>query len=677
MSAPIKILKYPIVFLTTSFATGIAISFIVNISLFASTVVFAIAALLCSLSYLRKRSSLVSSRYFESFACLAFLSGGLLTATLHNPLARENHYTKIGNQADTVSVIGVITERLKPNEYAEKYYLDVRQCNGKSATGKLLVTVAKDSLNRLLHNGDIIVAVAPLTDITNAPSPYSFDYAAYMHRQGVYRQLRLKNNYIVSGEERNFNYYVGRFRTTLISSFDAHHYDQVTGNVIKALVFGQRQDMDKATTDDYTKAGVIHVLAISGLHFAVLFFIFNMLLKPLERTSNGRLAHFLIMMALLWGFAFIAGLSASVVRSVVMFTFISFGNLLNRRSGNSINSIAVSMLVLLLFEPGFLLDVGFQLSYAAIIGILWLHPVLRMRRSKYKLINLISDMATVSIAAQIGVLPLTLYYFHQFPLLFLVANIIVIPLSNIVLVGSVVVLLLNFTWTDAALVLGRVLELTITIMNKAISVLASVDWLILKNIPFNLYLAITLCLCVATFALWLYQKSYTRTVALLSSVAILQLAYSIAVYNAKFSEEAIVLSERKSPTLLFKNSRKLTVYSNDSLIKDNHTITDYNRAYFNAPVEYKGLSNVLYVRNKKLLVMDSTAVYLPSARPDVVVLTYSPKVNLERMITDLKPKAIVADATNYRTYVKRWAATCTKQNIPFHATAEKGYYIIK
>jgi len=676
-SRPMPVLKYPIAPITLFLAFGILTGNYFNFPLLYSCIFSAISFSIVLFTHRLSKRSLITTSYF-SFTAFAFaFSLGMLTQSLHYAPNNRLHYSHLLQNNSTV-IKGVIIERLKPNKYTEKYYFEITSVNQKAAIGKVLLTQAKDSLNNHFQPGTVLfVADTPLV-IPKPLNPYQFDYASYMQKQDVFHQLKLKDNYLIAGINHNFSYYIGRLRHKLVSSFAIHHFSPQVQNTLNALLLGQRQDMDTETNNAYKDAGVLHILAISGLHFAVLFYVLTYAMRPLKRLKGkGSLVQLITIISLLWGFALITGLSASVVRSVVMFTFISIGKYLNRNS-SIYNSLAVSMLVLLIAEPDFLFDAGFQLSYLAVFAIVWLQPFYtNLKLSKYKGVNYFSDTVLVSLAAQIGVLPLSLYYFNRFPLLFLVANLVVIPLSNIILVMGLLVLLLNFIWADAAVFLGKVLGFLVELMNGFIAYIASFDSLILKDIPFTALLTVTLYIVITIFGLWLYKKSYVRTVGLLIAVLAFQGIYVITAGLAKNQDELVVFNTFKNTMIADKAEGKLTIMSNDSFIRQNTLASSYARANFNPQFSYKHISNVLWYNKQKILIIDKDVVYTSTMTPDVLILTQSVKVNLERLIQQLHPKKIIADGSNYKSRITQWKATCLKQKIPFHATAEKGFCIIE
>jgi len=676
------VLKYPLIPFTLFMVSGILTGFYLPWLYFIIVPLLAVSVIFMVLTYYYASKALIQKPNFAVACAIFAFFAGIAIQSLHFAPNNSHHYTHIITVRDDTPavpiILGTITERLKPNDYSEKYYLEISSVYRRPATGRLLVTVPKDSVAKLLHAGDILVIADTPQPITASLNPYQFDYAAYMKKQDVFHQIRLKDNYILAGQQEDFNYYIEQLRNTLINSFSIHNYSAQTMNLINALLFGQRQDMDKETTTSYTNAGVVHILAISGLHFTLLFIALNWILAPLKRVKHiGIAGHLIITLLLIWLFACITGLSASVVRAVVMFSFVLAGQLFNRKA-NIYNSLAVSMLVILLVKPNFLFDAGFQLSYIAVFAIVWLQPIYaRLKRSKYRLVNFAKDTVVISLVAQVGVLPLSLYYFNQFPLLFLIANIVVIPLSNIVLGLGIGVLVLNFIFPKGAIWLGYVLEFTISTMNGFIKWVASFEALVLKDIPFTLLLNLCLYCVLAAAVLWLYKHSFKRMAAMLCMLLLFQIVCMATLWKSKHGSELVIFHNRNASLLAQKENSGITVWSCDSLALENKTVKAYNKGNFNRPVTLLPLHNLLWYKGNKILVLDSLAVYPENTKPDVVVLTQSPKVNLERLLQQLKPKQVVADATNYKTYVARWAATCRKKNIPFHATAEKGYYILK
>lgn len=673
-----KVLKYPVIPFTLFTAAGIYTGFHCLLPLPTLLIIMGLALACIILTYFKTAKDLLPKPYFEISLMVFAFSTGLLAQWMSYTPNRQLHYTLNLSQTETPTFYGTITERLKPNAFNEKYLFEISSVNKKPASGTLLVTLPKDSTGTKLHIGDALFIYSDVQEVAPPASPYQFDYRRYMARQNVFHKIRLKNNYFKAGAESGFNTRIRQLRDKLIGSFNIHHYPVTVQHLINALLFGQRQDMEQEITNDYTNAGVVHILAISGLHFTLLFLMLNWLLAPLKRIKHfGTPAHLAAILGFMWVFAFITGLSASVVRSVVMFSFLMVGEALNRRV-SIYNSLAVSALILLLTKPAFLFDAGFQLSYMAVLGIVWLQPLYKNKlKSKYRLINMARDLVMVSLTAQIAVLPLSLYYFNQFPLLFLLANIVVIPLSNGVLILGIITLILNFALPSVAIYVGKLLEWLIIGMNWYTKWIASFETLTLKNIPFTLLLNITLYAVLILSALYLYQKTFKRAVTALIAVFIFQCAYMYSASDARQKENFVVFHNFNHTTIAKKQRDMLTVESNDSTALDNLGVIAFRKGNFNPKTYLYPLKNFSFYKGRKIFIMDSTGIYDSLLKPDVLIITQSPRVNFDRVLQHLQPKQVIADATNYKIYIARWGKSCHKQKIPFHATAEKGSFVLE
>ncbi|GGB70420.1 competence protein ComEC [Flavobacterium suaedae] len=630
-------------------------------------------------SYFFSLKSLVQKPFFAILSWLFAFCLGMLSFSLHYAPNNPSHYSYLLAKNDSIPVIkGYISERLKPNDYNEKYFFKIQTVNSEPATGKLLLTIALDDDNSLLYPGDALALIEKPKPVTKALNPNQFDYATYMAKQNVFHQVKLKGNYVKLEQIKNFDFYKGELRRSLIRSFGKHGFSAETMNIIKALLLGQRQDINEELRTNYIDAGVIHILAISGLHIGILFYFLSIILKPLNRLKKkGKLLQLLITIVFLWSFAIITGLAASTVRAVVMLSFVSIGLYFNRNT-NIFNTIAVSMLVLLLAKPNFLFDVGFQLSYAAVFAIVWMQPLYKkIRISKYKAVNYFIDIVAISFVAQLGVLPLSLYYFNQFPLLFPIANIVVIPLVTVLLIMGILTLVLNFVYTDLALLTGHILKLIIGIMNNFIKWVASFQDFVVKEISFTAPLMVSLYLIIITTILWLFKKNYKQSMALLGSVILFQCVYIGTKWYTKSKSEFIVFNDWNSNLIAYKNSNRVIFYTNDSAPEKNYNISTYSKSSFIDSTTLAPLKNMLWYNQKKILIIDSLGAYSKTMRPDILLLTHSPKINLDLVMNELKPKAVIADASNYKSYVQRWKATCRKKRIPFHATAEKGFYKVE
>lgn len=669
-----KPLKFPLITITIAFALGIiaqyygkfALAFLLGVSFFIGCVLL--------LLYWVNQKKIIQNAVFGSVSYLLFLILGMLTFYVHADSNKQNHYSKQALE-NSNSVSAIIATSLKPNAKYNKYFIQIKTLNDSQVSGQLLLYVPKTNLKKL-HSGTEIWLNCTLYPIPKAFNPYQFDYAAYLEKQNVVHQIYAHEKQLkVIQTHHNFDYYIENLRNKLSSSFNQHQFEPKTKAIIDALLLGQRVELDKETIADYSNAGVIHILAISGLHISIIYFFLLFLLKPLKKMRFGKEIQLLIVLVLLWLFAFITGLPASVTRAVTLFSFISIGNYFNQ-SKAIFNAIAVSALLILLVRPNALFDIGFQLSYAAVISIVLFQPFYKKFYFTKNVIGIyFTDIILVSLAAQIGVLPLSLYYFNQLPMLFLLANLVIIPLSTLVLIGGIIVLFFNFVIPEIALLLGKILDFIIDCMNTYIHWIATFKGGIISNISFSAGLTILLYLVIISVVFWLYQFKVKNVKYVLASIFLFQMSYFAIKISENNASELLILNA-KSNAIAIKNNNSIIAFT-DNPETNLEALTHYKRGTFSDSLRVFPMQNVLSFNDKRILIVDSIGIYKTSIRPEIIVLTQNPKVNLSRLIAKMQPKLIIATKDNYKNNAKLWATTCKKEKIPFHAIAEKGFYRFK
>ena len=370
-----KVLKFPLLTITISFAIGIIAEYYLEwtFSKLITLLIFCFGAF-CFLFWKSKKVLLQNISFGITTYLLAF-SLGMLSSYVHSDANNANHYTK-NTIEETNSIRAIVTSALKPNAKYNKYFISLSHFNDSVTSGKMLLYVPKINTTKL-STGDEIWLKNSVYPIPKAFNPYQFDYANYLEKQNVYHQIYTRENQIkIIQTHKNFDFYIEKLRNNLSKSFDIHDFEPKTKAIIDALILGQRLELDKETIADYSNAGVIHILAISGLHISIIYFFIVFLLKPLKRVRFGAEIQLLIVLAILWLFAFLTGLPASVTRAVTLFSFISIGNYFNQPKA-IYNALAISAFLILLVNPNAIFDVGFQLSYAAVLSIVLFQPFYR------------------------------------------------------------------------------------------------------------------------------------------------------------------------------------------------------------------------------------------------------------------------------------------------------------
>ena len=619
---------------------------------------------------------------FKSFGWLVALLSvalGLSTAAFHQDTRSRLHYSHLTEDQVPYHFQLTLHEKLKSTKKNQRYVAIIKSINHRKSLGKILLNIRHSSQNTNIPIGSHL-AVDGLLYHNKAPfNPNQFDYSGYLENQQIYAQIytlwpKLK---IITTENTIWSKF-SNFRTKIIDNLKKSNFNETELAVMIALLLGQQQDIDPETLQEYQLAGAVHILSVSGLHVGFIMLFINFLLKPIPNTSRNTYIKLLIIVVALWSYGILAGLAPSVVRSVTMFSFVAVGQHL-RRSVNVYHSLLVSVLLILLWKPSFLFDVGFQLSYLALFFILWLQPLIAdFWQPKNKITRYIWDILTVSLAAQLGTLPLSIYYFHQFPGLFFVTNVLVLPLLGIIMVVGLVAVIIGCFGIVPKFVIVP-LTMMIAIQNKCIGWVASWDALVFKNIGFTAAMLWTSYLVIIALGLWLQKPIYKKVVLAMVSVLLLQIVCLHNKWQSTNTQEMIVYHQKKSTMITERKNNKVILFGNDSIqntIAKNQILQSYLTANFAKLTQRENLQNLYYFNTKKILLIDSSAAVPLNIKPDIVILVNSPKINLERYLSAYTPKQIVADGSNYKSYIRLWKATCHKAKIPFHITNEKGFYKI-
>ena len=666
--------------LTTCLIIGIVLAHYLNLTFLEVTLLTSTTLLIFVIIYIISQNRKRKTVLFGIITYIIMISIGLLTYHFNDQINWSGHYTKTDNIANTNTYELQIIERLKPGRFHEKYIIKLLSINHRKCSGKLLLNIKKDSTNSILKTDNVYLISSKLNPINPPLNPHQFDYKNYLKRQYIYHQLTVPTELLIPipTKQRSIVGYASQIRNQINHQLKSYHFNNQQLAIINALFLGQRQDLDRQLYENYVKAGAIHILAISGLHVGIFLMMLNQILTPLEYFKNGRLIKAIIILILLWSFAVIAGLSASVTRAVTMFSIFTVAMHLKRPT-NVYNTLAISIFMILIVKPMFLFDVGFQMSYVAVLAIVSIQPELyKLWTPKFKTIDYLCQIFTVTIAAQLGVAPLSLFYFHQFPGLFFLSNMAIIPFLGFILgFGMFVIILASIELLPIFLAsaFGRLIDA----MNAIIKFVSSKEQFILKDISFEFTELISAYLILVLLFGVVKLPNSTRIRKLLYSLLAIQVVF--LVMKLKEPQDRFIIFHKSRKTLLgFHRQDQLKVWHDlDTLqIQNSKEIQDYCIANYITIVNYDSLQNVYKTEAGLIMVIDSLGVYnVNHFSPQYILLRNSPKINLSRLIDSIQPIQIIADGSNYKSYVQRWKATCIKEKLPFHSTYEKGAYIFK
>lgn len=629
--------------------------------------------------WLRARKQLFQDGLFGVATYLCFFALGYSTYQMRLPQFQPKHFSHSVSQNEPATLQLKIVQTLKPDKYNDKYLAEVTAINQRPASGKLLLIVSRDSLLTPLSPDELALVYSPIKKIPAPLNPHQFDYSKYMKSLGVYGQLRISAQAILKTHpgSKTLLGMAQNLRSKIVAKLEKTKLKTDERAIIQALVLGEKKEISPNLYKAYAAAGAVHILAVSGLHVGILYFLLTLLFKPLRRLKIGTILEASIIVLILWGFALLSGLSPSVIRAVTMFSFFAMAKLLGRET-NSINTLFLSFFALLLINPRWLFQVGFQLSYLAVFFILWLFPVFqKVGYSKYWAVRKTWDIISVTVCAQIGVLPLSLYYFHQFPGLFLLTNIIVLPFLTLLMCGGIlIVLLASFEILPHWLAVGY--NYCIEGLNGFIQWVAVQEDFLFQNIHFSTLKVLATYLLIITLVFLIQKMTYGRLGRSLLAISILIGVFIFDDFRTS-NNQLIVLQKSKQTLIAYKNGSKLVVFNNEPSVKifENPPLNAFKIAENIRQVSAEKLPKVFGYRNKRILVIDSLGLYPKNTHIHTLLLTQSPRANLDRLIDSLRPQVVVADGSNYYSYVARWEKTCAIKKLPFHHTAKQGAFPIE
>ena len=490
-------------------------------------------------------------------------------------------------------------------------------CNdGKLTIKKLLVFIPLDKYEQTLRTGDLVWINGEAKGINANYYPSSFDKRSYYAQKGIHKQLYLNSaeDYnVVFAESFSLYQIADDIRNKGKEILNRSVGDTISASVASALILGDKTDIRYDTKKLFATSGLSHVLAVSGLHVGIIYLLIRFVLLRLLKINNPAIK-FIMVAILIWSYAILTGLSSSVMRAAFMITLIDFRSCLNRRV-NIYNLLACSAFFLLCFNPKMLFDLGFQLSYSAVLGILLLHPVfLHIGPKRNVFLHYVWSLMAVSISAQIFTFPLTAYHFNQFPTYFLISNLIVLPFMGFLILLSSLTILLGY-FTLLSNLIGTVLSFSLSLMMHFLEIIRQVPYSTL-DIYLNNGDVWILYSCLILLIIWLYSGKKIYAYIVLGG------SLCISVYGARdsfFGEKKFFVyafKERKGEVLGLVNNNSHYVIPLKSLSVSERMIQKlqfyYGRNNYPDPVvqtfdSNAVLSEVTVGDNSILIVRDAFA----------------------------------------------------------------------
>ena len=416
--------------------------------------------------------------------------------------------------------------------------------------GRVMFYIEKDSSISHLGYGDKLLVRTQLNLVKPNGNPNEFNYARYLrfhhiHHQAYVNSDRWKVEAVDEGSIRRIFF---DLRKNMMGVLRQAGLEGSEYAIASALVLGYVADLDQTLVQAYASSGAIHVLAVSGMHIAIVYLLINWLLIPLTLVKKGELFRAIIIVFLLWGYAALTGLSPSVCRAVTMFTFVAVAKVINRKV-SIYNTLACSAFALVLYDPLIVMQVGFQLSYAAVFGIVVLRSwLLDLYTPDSKAMDWLWEVTCISVAAQLVTFPLGLLYFHQFPSLFFVSNLFVIPLSTAVLILGLGLYVAQI-WGPLLAFVGFIVKFLIKLMNEVVMINDRIPHAVATEIDITV-LETLLIYALVGCIVWMLIKKEPRMLVPVAAITLLLLVSQTVEYNHQQTQQKLTVYNIRSETAI-------------------------------------------------------------------------------------------------------------------------------
>lgn len=701
-----EIRKRPFIRLTIPFILGVIIAVFTNLP----TLIFTLALILSLICFifLNYKNNFSKNSFIGLLMSIILISTGALLTSIN--LEKSNN-TKLINYKGFI--IGEVCDDPKSTEKTTVLNIEIKAIKNNnewiSTSGKTLLYLEKNIKSEGLIIGDKIVFSPELSEVENKGNPEEFDYKQYLAYNLVYNSDYLEGDdwqLLDSDGGTNLKYNLLRFRQDLIAQLkDAGLKDEELG-VISALALGYKDNLSDEIRHSYASSGAMHILAVSGLHVGI---IYGMLIFILSFIKSKKLqwVKTAIIISFIWFYAILTGLSPSVSRAALMFTLIALGKLQNKGS-DSLNAIAASAFILLVINPMNIMNIGFQLSYVAVIGIILLYPkIYNLIKPQNRIIDKVWSLTAVSVAAQIATAPLGFYYFHQFSNLFLISNYLLIPLSTI----AIWLCILFFVFSGIGFlggIISKAIFYIVKIMNTVSGTIESLPMSVSENIYISIPQLVLIYIAIIFISVFLFNsKRYKHLIIGFISIiiaSVFSLSYSIKTKNQEF---IIVYNINKTTAINIIDGKDNILFANiDSCLNENIEYTAKNNWLKKGLSEEKyidlssdresilsNLSNIdnqsiFFKRNfigfndKKIAVIDSDFIPIfdknyTKPNVDFLILAQDAYLSLSEVNEMFNYSEIIIDGSNSFYKVDEWLAENDSLQLKIHNVRTDGAFIYK
>ena len=585
-----------------------------------------------------------------------------------------NHYSQSVNAPNKfiarVSTIPVENENSVKAQLQLKYLVKGKKlCE---SMGTVIAYFTKDDYSKIKY-GDFLFVNSQTMEIEPPKNPGDFNYKEYLKNKNIFHSVYVKHNQFRKlnlKSDFTIREIATKVKIKMIKLFREKFKSKEEFSIIAALLVGYDDEINRDLADAYAATGTIHVLSVSGLHIGIIYALLNYLFIFLEKIKFGKYFKFILILSGLWIFALISGLSPSVVRASLMCSLFLFGNLIYRKS-QPINTLLASAFLILLYNPLLIFDVGFQLSYLALLGILIFQPAMqKWFYFKSGFLNKVWTLTSVSLAAQLTTFPITLYYFNNFSLIFIIANLLIIPLSTIVMYGGLLILIVS-PFNQISTFFSDALGFIIRCMNFITINLGQFPGAQINCVFINLFEVLVIFIIVFFISAYFLERRKENLFASLIFISILLISLNLKYLYESEQKGFIVYHDKKNTSIDF-----ISGFNALSVGQENNSSKRYKRSkHISNSKNFKLSSNIVICVSGKRLLMVNNQKIKHSKKIDYLILNGNPIVSLEKLHQDFPDAEIISDATNKFSKNLRWSLMADSLNLRYWSIRDDGAFI--
>jgi len=489
---------------------------------------------------------------------LIFCIGGW-SCLFHNSSIQPVHFAK--KKLDVIKVIIEEAPQWKGQQIRFKAAVisGYQQNKRIVCRGRLLITLtAYQNKPKIIGYGDELIIPAIYTAVDGPQNPSEFDFKAWLSWQNIHHQIYIDQQQAILVARHRGHPLIAfalSLRQKQIELLEKLIRDQEAFAVASTLILGYRADLSPETLAAYAKTGTIHALSVSGMHVGIIYIVLMWVLQFLDRWKPSKILKTFLIIGLIWFYALITGFSPSVLRSAIMLSSFILAKTWSRRA-NSYNILAFSAFILLIYQPFLLFDVGFQLSYLAVFGLLYLQPKIHsLFYFKAGWADKCWQFMAMSLAAQLATFPLSIYYFHQFPVYFLLSNLFILVPATLMMYVGISMLLFRLYF------LAPVLEWIINFTNAGLKWIAELPYSTISAIWWTKMELILLFIFLVLFCLALSTIHKKLLIAALGVFLVLSVSLSFHTIVAGKQQKTIVFKLRKKSAIAFLQGHKAILFT--------------------------------------------------------------------------------------------------------------------